>query len=399
MSSITQKNKIQHLVSANPNLEDIEPLNLYRLLVQSVQDYAIFLLDKDGRVASWNAGAQKIKGYKAPEIIGRHFSVFYPKEDIKRDKPGRELMIVRQQGRIEDEGWRIKKDGTRFWANVVITALYDNHGNLQGYAKVTRDLTERKNTEDAIRKMNTALRKQRKELKKLNNSKDEFISLASHQLRTPASIVKQCLGLLTEGYAGELTEQQLDYLHKAEISNDRQIETVNDLLRVAQIDSGKVILNKKPTNLSELVHEVVEAQRDLFKKRSQTLTFSSPAARSIAIVDPKHLRMAFENLINNASKYTNSGGKVNIAVGTTKDYIRVSIADNGVGIKEEDLPKLFKQFSRIPNELSDIAGGSGLGLYWANKVIKLHSGYIEVRSELGKGTTFEVYLPDGSKRT
>jgi PAS domain S-box-containing protein len=170
----------------NGSLHKAQQTESYELLVESIQDYAIFLLDTGGHVISWNAGAQKLKGYKANEIIGKHFSKFYPQKDIKAGKPAAELLEARQNGRVEDEGWRIKKDGSKFWANVIITALFDNSGKLQGYAKVTRDLTKRKRQEEQLKKINLTLRRQQKELRKLNSAKDEFISLASHQLRTPA---------------------------------------------------------------------------------------------------------------------------------------------------------------------------------------------------------------------
>src|SRR5690606_19092342 len=150
------------------------------ILVESIEDYAIFLLDTQGTIITWNKGAQKTKGYKPSEIIGQHFSKFYQEEDVIADKPGHELMLAIKRGRVEDEDWRVRKDGTKFWANVVITTLYDAEGKHIGFAKVTRDLTERKKQEDAVRRINVQLRQQQQELEQLNNSKDEFISLASH---------------------------------------------------------------------------------------------------------------------------------------------------------------------------------------------------------------------------
>lgn len=378
-------------------LNRIEQVEWYKLLVESVQDYAIFLLDTSGRVASWNRGAEKFKGYKAEEIIGKHFSIFFPERDIKNSKPERELAEARKFGRFEDEGWRVRKDGSRFWANVVLTGLYDNAGNLRGYAKVTRDMTEHKKNEDKLKKMNSMLRHQQKELQKLNRSKDEFISLASHQLRTPATIVKQYLGILKAGIGGPLTSEQMGFLEKADLSNERQIETINDLLRVAQIDAGKVTLKKEGVNVAKLVKDALEDQADLFKQRAQTVVFHQASNTTAVNVDVARFRMAIDNLINNAGKYTPEGGKIEVSVGTNESLAKISIADTGVGIKAEDLPKLFKQFSRIPNKLSEHAGGSGLGLYWANKVIGLHGGRIEVKSKVGEGTTFIIYLPLGKK--
>lgn len=372
----------------------MEKLERYQLLVESIEDYAIFLLDKTGHIASWNPGAQKFKGYKPHEIIGKHFSVFYNDADNKKNKPGWELEQAKAHGRIEDEGWRVRKDGTQFWANVIITALYDKKtGKHLGFAKVTRNLTERKKYEDMLRDTNMQLESSYKELQILSAAKDEFVSLASHQLRTPATGVKQYLNLLRDGYAGPLTEQQMDYLEKAYESNDRQIEIVNDLLQVAQLDAGKIVLNKKPTNLAALIDDIIDEQIDAFKSRQQKVVHDLPEGLPKAKVDPTRFRMILENLIDNASKYTPSHGKVTISLTADKTGTKVVVADTGVGIAEEDLPKLFQKFTRIPNELAQNVSGSGLGLYWVHKVVELHKGTITVTSTLGKGTTFSIYIP------
>jgi PAS domain S-box-containing protein len=377
------------------SLHSLENTEFYRLLVNSIQDYAIFLLDGNGCIASWNLGAQKLKGYKPEEIIGKHFSIFYTEEDLASKKPTRELEIARNTGHAEDEYWRVRKDGTKFWANVVITALYDESDELIGYAKVTRDLTERKSNEDMLLLANKELIRQREELEVLSNAKDEFISLASHQLRTPATGVKQYMGLILEGYAGELSEQQRDYLLKANESNDRQIELVNNLLQVAQMDAGKIVLSKSLTDIGAMAQDVVDEQVDSFKNRHQQLKLDIPDGRVLVGLDGKRFRMVLENLIDNASKYTPDGGKITVEVKESDGWLRVMITDNGVGIPAESLPQLFNKFSRIQNELSDSVGGSGLGLYWAQRVVELHGGWIEVSSRPGKGSEFIIRIPIG----
>jgi len=374
-------------------LSALDQADFYTLLVNSIQDYAIFLMDPKGIISSWNLGAQKLKGYTPEEIIGKHFSTFYGPEDIANDKPGTELKLCNRFGHVEDEGWRIKKDGGKFWANVVITALRDKNGKLVGYAKVTRDLTERKKHEDDLRSANERLLRQQVELADLNSVKDEFISLASHQLRTPATGVKQFLGLLLEGYAGELSSQQKDYLQRAYDSNDRQIDLVNDLLRVAQIDAGKIILAKSSTDIINLTKDVVDEQIDSFKDRQQSLHLELPSSPLHAYIDQMRFRMVLENIIDNASKYTPHGGKINVTIHSDVNRIYVKVADTGVGIDKESLAKLFMKFSRIPNELSEAVGGSGLGLYWAHKVMELHDGTIEVTSKPGEGTVFSIIFP------
>jgi PAS domain S-box-containing protein len=380
-------------VTKNNGISPGDQIERYRLLIESVQDYAIFLLDPDGKVASWNAGAKRFKGYNKEEIVGKHFSIFYPQEDVLRHKPERILNEAKKFGRIEDEGWRIRKDGSRFWADVVVTALYDEEGILRGFAKVTRDLTERKQMEDDLVRANTELKHQQEELTILNQVKDEFISLASHQLRTPATGVKQYIGLVLQGFLGELPEKQREVLEKAYASNERQIELINDLLRVAQIDAGKIVLKKAAVNINDLVEDVVAEQRDSFQKRCQQIKVSTPSKPVIAQVDSRRFRMVLDNLVDNASKYTPDKGNINVSLDLIDGYLSIYVSDNGVGIKEEDIDRLFTKFTRIGNMLSDEVGGSGLGLYWANKVVQLHSGYIEVESKVGIGTKFTVIIP------
>jgi PAS domain S-box-containing protein len=300
-------------------------LELYKLLVDSVQDYAIFFMDADGYIQTWNKGAEKNKGYKAHEIVGKHFSTFYLQKDKDQNKPERELRLARKYGRVEDEDWRVRKDGTTFWANVIITSLYDEEGTLIGFAKVTRDLTARKKQEDDLRKSNILLQKQQEELKLLNASKDEFISLASHQLRTPATGVKQYVGMVMEGFAGSLEPTQLGLLEKAYESNERQLRIISDLLKVAQIDAGKIKPLKAPTDMHELIISVINEQHDTFAKRNQAIVYDKPKTSLRATIDSNLIRMVLENIVNNASKYSNENTTVTIGLSETKKTVVIDI--------------------------------------------------------------------------
>lgn len=370
-------------------------LERYKLLVENVQDYAIFFMDADGYIQTWNKGAQKTKGYTPEEIIGKHFSIFYSPEDNDDKKPERELIIARKVGRVEDEDWRVRKDGTKFWANVVITALYDDDGGLQGFAKVTRNLTERKEQEDNLRTANILLQEQQRELQRLNASKDEFISLASHQLRTPATAIKQLLGLLLEGFEGVLPENITKIIQKTYDSNERQIQIVNSLLKVAQIDAGKVVLRKKSSDINKIVSELCAQYSGVIADKRQTITFSPADKELMGFVDEQYYRMAIENIVDNASKYTPEGGEIKISSRVVDGFACVEVEDTGVGIASENIPVLFEKFHRISNDLSHRVSGSGLGLYWVEKVIDLHQGKIEVDSLLGKGTAFRIFVPVG----
>jgi len=382
----------------NKHKETLAELRRYKVLVESVQDYAIFFMDKNGYIQTWNIGAQNNKGYTADEIIGKHFSIFYPQVDKDADKPGKELEIAIREGRVEDEGWRVRKDGIKFWANVVITALHDGNGELIGFAKVTRNLTERKKQEDTLREANVELAHQQQELQLLSASKDEFISLASHQLRTPATAVKQLLGIMIEGMAGELTPQQLDLMRKAYDSNERQLAIVNSLLSVAQIDSNKVVLRKTWKDLDTLIDEVVDEQSESIIAKKQTIRVVPLDEPVEVFIDTQYFGMAIGNIIDNASKYTHEKGKIIVSAKQHDDSVTISIEDNGVGVSHENVKGLFEKFKRISNEFSDSSSGSGLGLYWVDKVIALHNGTIKVESRLKKGTTFHLTIPTGENR-
>lgn len=226
----------------------------FRILIHCVKDYAILKLDLEGRVSSWNEGAQRIKGYQPEEIIGRHFSIFYPPEDIARGKPARELEIAVRNGRFEDEGWRIRKDGSRFLANVVITPLRDSDGKLQGYCKITRDTTERRESEQHLIKLAEALRhSEQTDINRLNQLrlKDEFLSHVSHELRSPLASIHSFTTILVDGLAGALNPKQDQYLAII-LKNVRQLQAmIEDLLEATHAEAGLLSIEAQSTSASE----------------------------------------------------------------------------------------------------------------------------------------------------
>lgn len=241
--------------------------------------------------------------------------------------------------------------------------------------------------------MTNNLIKQRNKLQSLNDAKDEFVSLASHQLRTPATVVKQYIGLLSHGYAGELTKEQLEMLGHADKNNDRQLAIIEDLLRVARVDAGKVYLDKSSCDIVAQVEEAISEQSILFKNREQNIIFNKPKKKMIASIDPKLMLTVVENLLDNAGKYSQKGQDITVDVHQNETHTIVSIKDFGVGIRETDQKRLFKKFSRIDNPLSVSVKGTGLGLYWAKKILDLHDGSIKVTSSLKGGSTFEIITP------
>lgn len=227
----------------------------------------------------------------------------------------------------------------------------------------------------------------------LGRTKDEFISLASHQLRTPATGVKQYIGMILEGFVGDITPGQRDILTKAYESNERQLRIVSDLLKVARVDAGKVQLKKSDVDVSALVRDVIKEQQSTYKARHQTVKLKIPRKRIMAWIDKDRIRMVVENLCDNASKYSGDSKPITVTVDDDGNRVTVSVKDEGVGIAEKDQSKLFAKFSRIHNSLSTQVGGTGLGLYWANKIVDLHGGVIEVESKQDHGSTFTIRLP------
>jgi signal transduction histidine kinase len=233
----------------------------------------------------------------------------------------------------------------------------------------------------------------------LDEAKTDFVSLASHQLRTPASGVKQYLGMLLDGHAGPLTTNQTILLQTAYDSNERQLRIIDDLLYVAQVDSGKMKIRPSSVDVAELLQEILSEQSTRFQGKGQHVRLSSRYKTLVCQVDRQRLRMALENIIDNAHKYTPKGKKITIGLRKLPRYISITVADQGIGIAKHERSKLFKKFSRIDNAVSITVGGSGLGLYWAARVIALHGGKIEIDSEEGKGTIFTILLPFRASKT
>lgn len=227
----------------------------------------------------------------------------------------------------------------------------------------------------------------------VQTAKDDLLSLASHQLRTPATVVKQYVGMLLQGYGGKMTKQQLNMLDNAYNSNERQLEIINQLLYVARLDANRITLHPKKTDMSKLVHEVARDHSEAIAAREQTLTFKLPKRSPYAHVDPHYMRMVVENLLSNAVKYTPTHGAISLELKRVLTELFIIVQDNGVGIERAAQKSIFDKFSRIENELSTDVNGSGVGLYLTKEIVELHSGTIEVQSEAEKGSTFTVRIP------
>ncbi len=381
----------------------------FRLLVENVRDYAIFILDPEGNVASWNEGAERILGYDAKDILGKNIAVFYTDEDVKSGKSEYELEETRLTGRFEDEGWRVRQDGTRVWANVVLTAIRDKNRRLIGFAKVTRDLTERKRAENKIQKAyadlekrvqertaalasaNIELGKREASLEDAVRVRDEFISIASHELKTPITSLKlQLQMLLGKTKHADLAPEKLQKsLQTCMRQVNRLTHLIEDLLDVARAQAQKLTFQFERTDLRVLVEEVIERLRDQCDAAKCTVQFEADES-IVGNFDRFRLDQVVVNLLTNAIKYA-PGTEIEVSVHADETTATLVVRDAGPGIPAESQGRLFERFERGSNA-QNIAG-LGLGLFITRKIVEGHHGTIRVESVPGDGASFIVELP------
>ena len=362
---------------------------IYQLMVEAVRDYAIFMLDPNGYVASWNTGAERIKGYSAEEIIGQHFSVFYPPEAVAIGHPQRELEIAVAEGRFEEEGWRIKKDGGRFWANVVITAVRDETGKLVGFAKVTRDLTERRNAE--LKAQEDARRVAVSET--ANVAKSEFLTAMSHELRTPLNAIGGYTELLTLGLGGPTTPEQLDYLERIRRSQQHLIGIISDLLNFSRIEAGTLTYDIKHLSLKEVIEGVVPLIEPQAAAKEIALKMDTTTHDCLVLGDRAKVDQILLNLLSNAIQFTNSNGTVTVECKESGNTASIAVVDTGVGIPTDKLDAIFEPFVQLGRSLSSAHEGTGLGLAISRELARAMKGNLTVTSKVGSGSTFTLTLP------
>jgi PAS domain S-box-containing protein len=372
---VTPPRQSDHLPRMNALSKD-QPDDLFRLLVEKVKDYAIFGLDPNGIVVSWNAGAEHIKGYQAHEIIGHHFSRFYPPEAIRSGWPKTELENAARDGRFEDEGWRLRKDGTRFWANVIITALHDERGRLRGFAKITRDLTDRRRME---------------RLEADAQQMGEFVAMLAHELRNPLAPIRSAISVIRHGggdaartaWALDVIDRQAGHLTRM----------VDDLLDVGRIARGQVRIERRRVRLGEVLDAAIESVQPLVAARNHALTVDRQADPYVR-GDPVRLTQVLANLLTNACKYTHAGGRIGLTLAERAGRARIVVVDNGTGIAPDLLPRIFDIFTQDKRSLDRAEGGLGLGLAISRRLVDLHGGTIEAHSAgPGCGSELVVELP------
>jgi PAS domain S-box-containing protein len=349
----------------------------FRLLVEGVNDYAIMMLNEEGFVTSWNAGAERIKGYKAHEAIGKHISHFYPAEAIRVNTPWEELTIARSKGRMEAEGWRVRKNGTLFWASTVVTGLRDSDGRACGFAKVTQDLTERRHAETLA---DTAQRMH------------EFIAMLAHELRNPLAPIRNAVALM--GRKG-LQDPTLEAMRQTIDRQSTQLtRLLDELLDVNRIARGQFTIEHDPVDMREVVGRAIESSRPLIDARGHNLTVKLPDQSVTVLGDAVRLTQAIVNILNNAAKYTADGGSIAVTLCVRGTEVQISIRDSGKGIERDMLEKMFDLFVQIEPSAKDALGGLGVGLALVRRVVELHGGSVHARSEgRGRGTELITLLP------
>ncbi|MBC7975450.1 MAG: PAS domain S-box protein, partial [Myxococcales bacterium] len=351
----------------------------FRMLVESVKDYAIFMLDAEGNVATWNAGAQRIKGYAADEIIGHHFSVFYSAEDNRAGKTEHELRAALRDGRYEDEGWRLRKDGTRFWANVLITTLRDASGALLGFSKITRDRTESRKLE--------AERLQLAHAHEAVRLRDEFLSLASHELKTPLTVLQLQLEALRKRVDPN-DRPTLAKLERSDRARQRLAELVEALLEVSRIVTGQFELRLEEGDAGDIVATAVDRLHETVVGAGCTLSLT--VDRVVGRWDRSRLDQVVSNLISNATRHA-AGTPIEVVVTRDDDCVAIEVRDRGPGLPEGQLARIFERFERGASMRH--YGGLGLGLYVVRQIAEAHGGSVTARNLADGGACLTVRLP------
>lgn len=365
-----------------------------RLMIGSIRDYAIIMLDPEGNVMAWNEGAQRIKGYATDEIIGQHFSKFYPQESVLEKLPEKILSEAAASGQSENEGWRVRKDGTRFWADVVVAAVRDGAGKLLGFVKVTRDLTERKYAEEHIQKLNTDLQHRADLLESTNKELEAFSYSVSHDLRAPLRHIDGFVKLLDKQANGHLDERGRRYLEIITDSAHRMGALIDDLLIFSRMSRAE--MHRTKVDSRALVDEVITSLQDEIRDRHIVWKIGT---LSQIKADAAMLRQVWVNLISNAVKYSRPRDPAEIEIGcnTENGGAVFYIQDNGVGFDMQYAHKLFGVFQRLHR--AEEFEGTGIGLANVQRIVVRHGGRVWAESKTDEGATFYFSLPETETAT
>lgn len=364
----------------------------YHKMIEEVDDYAILLMDRSGIIQNWNRGAEKIKGYKDYEIIGKSFQLFYLPEDRESGLPQKLINEAYKTGKALQEGWRVRKDGTRFWGSIVITALHDANNNVIGFSKVTRDLTDKKRAEDKINQY-------AKELEFQNRELEQFAYIAAHDMKEPLRKIQFYSDYIYE-HSGQLPEKVKDYLGRSIRAAARMKSLIEDLLSYSKASS--ISQSQQAVDLNDLVKEVIATNREAIENYNAVIEVGLlPVVQAV----PFQFVQLFDNLLNNSLKYRHPDRAPHIKISAEQlpsgsfpaseyknsCFYKISFEDNGIGFDPSYGVKIFDLFQRLHTQ-SDYSG-SGVGLAICKKIVQNHQGFIQAKGELNEGAVFEVYIP------
>jgi PAS domain S-box-containing protein len=351
----------------------------YRTLVEQVKDYAIFMVDSDGRPTSWNEGVHRVLGFEEAEFIGTDITpIIFTPEDLAQGVPEAEFSQAATAGTAGNDRWMRRKDGKRFWASGVTTGLRNSHGELIGYSKVMRDLTDQKHADEA--------------LKQADRRKDEFLATLAHELRNPLAPLRNSLHILQLTACDEPAIERICKTMERQV--DHLVRLVDDLMEVSRITRGTIDLRKENIELAAVARAAIETSRPLIDAAGVQLAISLPQEPVMLNGDPVRLGQVFINLLNNAAKYTNEDGQIWFTARREGNEAVVSVRDTGVGIEPESLAKVFDMFMQVDRSTTRAQGGLGIGLTLVRSLVEMHGGSVAAISEgPGLGSEFIVRLP------
>jgi PAS domain S-box-containing protein len=362
-------------------------------MIESVTDCAIVILSREGLIRSWNAGAERINGYRSDEIIGCHFSVFYPESDRLANKPRRELVVAARDGRFEEEGLRVRRDGSSFWAHVAITPVFGPHGALRGFCKVVRDMTEVRLEQElrskAEKEETKQAQHQAERMEELEQVKTDFLTLVSHEMRGPVAVLGGYLSMLDDG---TLDPSDLKQVLPTMTSKVREMEAMAvRILETAGLQDSRLELSRREIDCRDIAAAAVEVKRSQLNA-NQRLELDLAEDSAMVVGDRYRLETVVANLIDNAIKYSPSGGAIAVRVWASGDGAFISVTDQGIGIDADVFPHLFDRYSRfVPSQYKEIPG-TGLGLHLSRELARRHGGDILVESFRGIGSRFTLVL-------
>ncbi|HZY82277.1 MAG TPA: PAS domain S-box protein [Cyclobacteriaceae bacterium] len=373
----------------------------YHKMISEVQDYAIILLSKNGDIEDWNAGAQFIKGYTAPEIIGKNFRLFYTEEDREKKVPEMLIDLATQNGRAQHEGWRVRKDGTKFWGSVTISAIHGNHDNVIGFTKVTRDLTEKKIAEDNLKRKNVELEEMNKELNTMNKELSSFAYISSHDLQEPLRKIQTFSSRIMEVDEGKLSQKGIDYFNRIQNAAQRMRLLIDDLLSYSRANTAERKYEK--TDLNKIIKDVLEDLENIIDEKKAVVECGSMPVMDVI---PFQFHQLLLNLLSNSLKFIRPNSTPYILIrsstvpankvpGLQKKvselYHHISVADNGIGFNQDYSQRIFDVFQRLHGR--EEYPGTGIGLAICKKIVENHYGTIAAEAKPGSGATFHIYIP------